>query len=312
MGTIAWIDSIVFMVADSTPPDTVSDSNLMPKLLLGAASFGSRYGIANTSFASESEVKEIVLEAKKLGIQGFDTAPAYGDSEQLLGTADLRGFLLYSKISGFASPVAFRANVQSVRDSVSRLGVDMLEGVTFHSSEAFLRNPKESLETIEFLTDEGLIRSWGVSVYEVDELHRVLDAAQPHYIQCPTNVLDQRFLSEAVLARVRERDVALQARSLFLQGLLLTNPHDLPPRFKAWKREVILVHDYAKTHGLSVIELCILSIGGRAEVSQTVVGVNSLKQVNELGSLNTNTVAFDDLAHLASDDEMLIDPRRWK
>ena len=58
----------------------------MPDLILGTATFGSAYGIANQGFNVEHEnLKEILDYAQNNGISEFDTAPTYGNAENLLG-----------------------------------------------------------------------------------------------------------------------------------------------------------------------------------------------------------------------------------
>ena len=56
------------------------------KLALGTAQFGLDYGISNRDGQTpRQDVKNIIQYAMKVGIQLFDTAPAYGISERLLG-----------------------------------------------------------------------------------------------------------------------------------------------------------------------------------------------------------------------------------
>jgi len=61
---------------------------LSSAFVLGTAQFGSCYGIANkTGRLSQAMVTDIVRQAWGQGIDRFDTAQDYGDSEVFLGKA---------------------------------------------------------------------------------------------------------------------------------------------------------------------------------------------------------------------------------
>jgi aryl-alcohol dehydrogenase-like predicted oxidoreductase len=48
-------------------------------------------------------------------------------------------------------------------------------------------------------------------------------------VQLPLSLLDQRLLQDGTLARLRALGTAVHARSLYLQGLLLTPAEKWPP-----------------------------------------------------------------------------------
>ena len=55
--------------------------------ILGTAQFGLNYGISNnTGQIKENEVKKIIHYCNEVGITNFDTAQAYGNSEEILGS----------------------------------------------------------------------------------------------------------------------------------------------------------------------------------------------------------------------------------
>ena len=61
--------------------------NLTSRLALGTAQFGLAYGINNKSGQTQlSEVQSILSEAKRCGVDTLDTAAAYGQSEEVLGS----------------------------------------------------------------------------------------------------------------------------------------------------------------------------------------------------------------------------------
>ena len=55
--------------------------------ILGTAQFGLDYGVSNKlGKIRDEEIKNILICAKKYGVQYLDTANAYGDSEEKIGT----------------------------------------------------------------------------------------------------------------------------------------------------------------------------------------------------------------------------------
>jgi aryl-alcohol dehydrogenase-like predicted oxidoreductase len=58
----------------------------LSKLCLGTAQLGLDYGVNNlTGKPRFEESRAIIQTALESGITAFDTAPAYGDSEEILG-----------------------------------------------------------------------------------------------------------------------------------------------------------------------------------------------------------------------------------
>ncbi len=51
-------------------------------------------------------------------------------------------------------------------------------------------------------------------------------------MQLPLNALDRRPIASGVLARLKAQGSEIHARSVFLQGLLLMPPSDLPEFFE--------------------------------------------------------------------------------
>ena len=281
-------------------------------MLLGTASWGNDYGLLNSRKLGISEAKVILREALRAGINGIDTAPDYGDSEMVLGKSDLRPFRVFTKISQATWSNELDRNSIQFRRSLSRLGLESAEGATFHSAESFLSTPTTSLELIESLKDAGLIKSWGVSVYSEEELISILAVAAPDYIQAPVNLIDRRFLQPRIANLMEEKKCKLQARSIFLQGLLLKNVETLPRFFQPLK-ELLSSHKWASREGqLTPYVSALLFVLMAEPVDTLVVGVNELEHLTELTSAMKLTSVLPDFRHADSKEELyLVDPRNW-
>jgi aryl-alcohol dehydrogenase-like predicted oxidoreductase len=282
------------------------------KLLLGGASFGNQYGVSNKAQIPESEVQPILSEAFSSGFIGIDTAPSYGNSEVALGTFDLSSKEVFTKISMDALTSGVSAGIASVKGSLSRLKVTSLTGLTFHSVDAFLSNPKTSKQLVKELLELELISSWGVSLYEPKELSKVLEVANPNYIQAPVNILDRRFLDVNITELLMAAGISLQARSIFLQGLLLMPADQQPAYFTEWYSLLESCRKVAHQQEVSVLSLALNFVNEQRAVDRLVVGVNSLDHVMEISlSLNTLGIQLQPNQISSVSDLRLIDPRRW-
>jgi len=282
------------------------------KLLLGGATLGNTYGVTNERKPENFEVAEIVRDAFTGGFVGIDTAPVYGDSESVLGNQNLEGKEVFTKISSRPLSVGLDEAAASVKTSISRLRVKKLSGLTFHSSDDFLRNPRRSLDLIRSLAENKLIESWGVSLYSPDEIKKILKVKTPDYFQAPVNLLDRRFLSQKVVSQMAESKIKLQARSLFLQGVLVGNPDNLPRYFSSWVDLIKKVQMISRSKGLSPLASSLCFAAKSDYVHRAVIGINSKIQLEELLELFKTTCTgqeFHDLPHCT--DEGLIDPRNW-
>ena len=82
----------------------------MVKFILGTATFGTSYGVANKGIKLKRQtVREIIETAQSLGINDFDTAPAYGGAEILLGA-----FLTHNTVIRISSKISKKNATRSI------------------------------------------------------------------------------------------------------------------------------------------------------------------------------------------------------
>lgn len=287
----------------------------LSKLALGTAQFGLDYGVANTAGKVPiTEVCEILEFAKESGVDTIDTAMAYGDSEKVLGSLGVSDFQVVTKLGSLlADPQKVKGKVQAeVVGALERLGVTSLYGLLLHNpADLFGRGSEILMATLMELKDMGLVRKLGVSVYEPQELRRVMQVMSPELVQLPVNLVDRRFEREGLLKELRERGVEIHARSAFLQGLLLMPYEDIPAKFNRW-HELMEHWDLVKQQSpFSPTALCLSYPLSLPEVNRVVVGVDNLGQLKELLSTECNEAPTVDLSFLESSDPILINPSKW-
>ncbi|NNG88619.1 aldo/keto reductase [Streptomyces cacaoi] len=166
------------------------------------------------------------LAALRAGIDAgmtlIDTAEMYGDgrSEELVGEA-VAGrrdeVFLVDKVLPWHADA--RGTAEACRRSLRRLGTDRIDLYLLHwRGNVPLA---ETVEAFEKLRSEGLIRFWGVSNLDVDDLRELpAEAGLPQTDQVLYN-LTRRGPEYDLLPHCREQGVPLMAYSPIEQGRLL-------------------------------------------------------------------------------------------
>lgn len=147
---------------------------------LGTVKFGRNQDVKyphGFALPEDSEVLRLLEQARDLGINLLDTAPAYGSSEQRLGRLLSRreDWVLTTKVGEefLSGKSFFNFDAEHVRTSIERslrhLNTDYLDLVLIHSdgNDLAILESSDCLETLEQLKAKGLIRAIGMSTKTV-------------------------------------------------------------------------------------------------------------------------------------------------
>ena len=269
--------------------ETTWNDYRLSRLMLGTAQFGMPYGVANrTGQPTYDEVLAMVAAAVEGGVNCFDTAAAYGTSEEVLGrvlhalgiadrvvvvtkVCPLTGAELADRV------LASHAIEQSVANSRRRLQLDCLPVVLFHrEADATHWGVLQSLQAKSWL------RHAGVSCDNRPGLATTFVArGNMSALQLPANVLDRRHQRSGVFQQAAARGVALFVRSVFLQGLLLMAEQDIPPALGGVipaRRHLAAI---ASAAGMQLAELAVRFMLAQEGVTCVLAGVETVAQVRD-------------------------------
>lgn len=294
---------------------------MTPQLCLGTAQFGLAYGHTNSAGqVSEAEVAKLLTQAQDAGIRYLDTAQAYGNAEMVLGRQlpASHCFKIISKLPAQPQPV-FSAQDSDVWEqaffaSCHRLGVQGLDALLLHSP-ADLRKPGgDHLEAwLLRLRERGLVQRLGISIYSAEDLEGV-NPALLDLVQLPLSLLDQRLLQDGTVARLRASGTAIHARSLYLQGLLLTPAEQWPP----WVSPEVRANQHAlealaQERGCRLIDLALGFARDQEDLEAVVIGVCRRQELAELSAAwpLTSPLLKIEWRSWALNDQIFLDPRRW-
>ncbi|HYE43347.1 MAG TPA: aldo/keto reductase [Caulobacteraceae bacterium] len=280
---------------------------------LGAAQFGMDHGVSNLrGRVPEDEVRLILDTAAINGVAVVDTAPAYGDSERLLG----QSWPFPSPFRVVARTVPLDEGLDRVetraRRSLERMGLSRGYALLVQSADDLLGPDGPKLwDRLQRLRDEGVFQKIGVSVYASDEPVLLARRFRPDLIQLPCSLLDQRPVRDGTLRALADLGVEVHLRSIFLQGLLFIDRDRLPPGLADAGPRLSRIRRALAEAGADPLRAALAFAQTRPEASTAVVGVTSAAELRAILAASHAPVPDLDWASLALDDPRALDPRRW-
>lgn len=274
--------------------------NSSRKLAIGTAQWGLDYGVTNKSGRLDDSVIGALLKSMRANhISHLDTAASYGDSETRIGHLDTTEINIQTKLSAKGST---RSELSlRLQDSLDRLGTESVNSLLIHDWFALDQHEVESVsQFFEFCIKEGLAHHVGISAYDPTDLTRaqqklaIWDTAQ-----IPINVLDQRFTGVGETFP----DIAFQARSIFLQGLLLTSSSE--------HTDLIKFHEFCEVAKTNSLDLSLQFIHQQQWLDSVIIAPTSVAEFDQIIRAVNSVGSAINFEQFASSDSNLTDPRTW-
>ncbi|WP_303674382.1 aldo/keto reductase [Vampirovibrio chlorellavorus] len=286
------------------------------KLALGTVALTAQNGKHAASVPLES-VREILNLAGQAGIGLLDAAAEQEDSLSVVGRClpekapfklVVRPYLHSAEpgVSSYADQLE-----QGLIDTLQALSQPRLYALKTGLSLAVMNRQGERLiHRLEALKKQQLIEKTAFSVSQPEALDWLLQHCQPDIVQLPLNVLDQRFLHNGHLSLLKNRQIEIHARDVFLQGVLL-DPLHLHPWFWPLKKRMAQYHEFLVKEGLTPLEGALNFVTALPQIDYALIGVQSRDQLSEMVAAILPGVATDDFFPFASNDSRFVDPLQW-
>ncbi len=263
------------------------------ELVFGTVQLGLDYGAANkTGKPSHGAALKLVRRAADAGVTQFDTARAYGDSEERLGEAlDGRAAHTITKLSPLAdlSANATRGEIRdavdaSIAESLFALRRRRIDCLLLHRAAHMTAFDGAIWERLLERLHDGTVLALGVSVQSPEEALAALACRDVKHIQMPFNLLDWRWREAGVVEAIQRRwGVTVHARSVFLQGLLAANDPAIWPHIENVDAAAVLklVAGLAEEFGReSAADLCLAYARGQSFIDGVVIGLENEEQLD--------------------------------
>lgn len=214
------------------------------EIAFGGVEIGMPYGIGvenENDMLSQSEAICLLHKAIDEGINFFDTARLYGESETIMGKA-FKGrrekIILETKCRHLRDPNGKLPSPRelifiieaSLKESLQALQTDYIDVFMLHYGDEEILQNEEIANSFLRLKQSGAVVATGVSVYSPQETSTAINADAWDVIQLPFNLMDQR--QKSLFPRAAERGIGIVIRSVLLKGLLSDRAKNLHPALK--------------------------------------------------------------------------------
>ena len=291
-------------------------------LVLGTVQLGMRYGVANVSGQPDADAADAIVAAVwECGVRFFDTAQAYGASEEVLGRA--LAFLgggsqarVVTKLNPGCNYADERAVLGNLEISARRIQVGRLWGLLLHREEDLDRWQGSISKTFKAAKGAGLVERVGVSVYSPERALQALENEEIDIIQVPSNVFDRRMARAGFFERAGALGKVAFVRSVYLQGLALLPPGAPMRGIPRAAQAVEALHRFCAERGIAVRQFAVDHVRAVAPQAKVIIGAETVDQARDNCGLFSRASDRGDL-HQAwaeawpQDFPELIDPRRW-
>ena len=245
------------------------------KLILGTAQFGMQYGVTNKKGKTKkNEIKKILNHLSKKKIAYLDTASSYQKSELEIGNylkTNKKKFKIITKYSQSFG------DIQKQFIKTRKLIGQYPDTILAHSAKDYLS--KNFQKSINLLKKFFLIKNIGVSLYDPNDLFKVIKIRVPDIIQVPINIFDKRFLDKKIINCLKKNNIKMHARSIFLQGLLFIDKEKVYKNFNNVSKAYEEMLKISYKEDLSLSYLSLIWAYNKKEINKVVLGVNCLKQL---------------------------------
>ncbi len=163
---------------------------------------------------TESEAIRVLDMAVDLGINFFDTAPAYFKSEEILGKAFKRkrnSVLIATKcgewFDGERSVYDYSAaeTLKFIESSLRLLQTDHIDLLQIHSASPDVVRSGETLAAMKKARKDGKVRFLGISTDQVEAARLAIESGEYDSIQVTYNVLQREFSQEIFLLAEKKK-----------------------------------------------------------------------------------------------------------
>jgi 1-deoxyxylulose-5-phosphate synthase len=255
------------------------------EVAFGGVEIGLPYGIGINhaeDMLSRPAAIDLLHEAIDNGINFFDTARLYGESEAIMGEAfrDRRHqVVIATKCKHFKDGdgkiPAYRQLKDiiegSLNESLTLLKTDYVDVFMLHQADLSILDNEDVKAIFDELKDSGKIRSTGASTYSVVETHTAIERDWD-VIQHPFNMLDQGQAEN--FAYADEKGTGLVVRSVLMKGLLSDRGKNLHPALGAVEQHIAGYYKLLDNEITELPELATKFALSFPEISAVLVGID--------------------------------------
>jgi len=253
------------------------------EIAFGGVEIGMPYGLGAHDMPDEASAIRLLQKAVELGVNFFDTARHYGESERLMGLAfeGVRDQIViatkcvyFKDEKGNIPPYSQLKDivVDSLETSLSNLKTDYVDIFMVHYADMDILQNKDVARIFSEIQQEGRVKNIGVSVYKVEETAKAIQAGIWDAIQLPFNLMDQ---SHGVCFQdAAEKGIGIIVRSVLMRGMLTERKFKMHEALKEVENHIEDYRSLAATHFNNFPEYATKFALKFPQVSSVLVGID--------------------------------------
>ena len=285
------------------------------KFALGTANFGMDYGTFNTSGqVTINQIEQITAIATVHKFDTLDTAIAYGESDSMLGSVGVTNWKVVTKLPAVPDDVqdVSRWIYLQVQSALDRLKIPSIYGLLLHQPHQLNKNRGlEIWSTLRSLKEKQIVSKIGYSIYDAGELDNLWINFEADIVQAPFNLIDRRMYTSGWLDLLYRQGCEIHIRSIFLQGLLLSNLTNRSTFFKTWTPLWKSYIKWLKKEKLTPLQACLAFATSFPQVAKIIIGVDTLAQLEQIVECKIPSVVnFPE--DISTRDTNLLNPSKWR
>lgn len=263
------------------------------EVAFGCVEIGMPYGIGVDSvndMPTEEEAINILQTALQSGINFFDTARAYGTSENIIGKAfknNRTEVIIATKCKHFqnhdGSIPAYdelkKIIEDSLHESLAALQTDYIDIYMLHQANIQILQSKDVQSIFAALKEAGGIKATGVSTYTNEETELAINAGAWDVIQLPFNLMDQR--QSILFNQAQANGIGLIIRTVLLKGLLTDKGKNLHPALTQVEQHLQKYSVLTNQLNINLATLATRFALSFPQVSAILIGIDKLSYLKE-------------------------------
>jgi len=272
----------------------------------------------------QAEAIKLLRAAVDGGINFFDTARFYGQSEDIMGKAfnDIRDKVVictkckYLKGDNNLRPAnkSLRKVIDnSLKESLLALQADYIDVYMIHNATLEILDNQEIAEIFLGYKSKGVARAIGVSTYAVEETRKAIKCGTWDVIQLPFNLMDQR--QGELFSSASQRGVGVVVRSVLLKGVLTDKGRNLHPALYAVQQHRQLYNELLSEDVPRLSDLATKFVLSHNEVSSVLVGIDRMKYLQDALAVANgrylNKKTLTRAREFSYPEPAFLDLRRW-
>jgi aryl-alcohol dehydrogenase-like predicted oxidoreductase len=267
----------------------------------------------------DTETIKAIRTAFDCGITTIDTAEVYGDghSEQIVAKAlsDVRDQVIYAT-KVFSNHLKYEQVIEACNNSLKNLQTDYIDLYQIHWPAGTWNSEivpiEETMKALNYLKQQGKIRSIGVSNFSRTQLEEACQYGQIDSLQPPYSLF-WRHIEKETLPYCVENNISILAYSSLAQGIL-TGKFGVNPQFEEndhraknklfqpqhWPRvqkALSELRPFADKYDCTLGQLAIAWLIAQPNTN-AIVGARNAEQVKGNGQASRLKISEEDLAKI--------------